>query len=61
MRLEGHVDQDVGSAAGLGVFLGELLDEVVSDVLKEVTDEMDRMSLTERAQLLVAVLREAGV
>ena len=60
--VEGSGDRDAGlNSVQLADLLDELIDGVVSDVLREVTDEMDRMSIAERAELLAQVLREAGV
>ena len=53
-------DWESTPAHGAGL-VDELLDEVVSQVVEEVTGEMDRMSSSERAELLAQVLRSAGV
>ncbi len=49
------------TTADVAVLVDGLLDAVVSEMVEEVTDEMDRMSAAERAELLAQVLREAGV
>ncbi len=62
MSMEGHEGQDWSSTtAEVAVLVDGLLDAVVSEMVEEVTDEMDRMSAAERAELLAQVLREAGV
>ncbi len=58
---ETEVQDRNSTPAEMAVLVDGLLDEVVSEVLKEVTDEMDRMSGAQRAELLAQVLREAGV
>ncbi len=58
---ESEVQDWNSTPAEVAVLVDGLLDDVVSEVLKEVTDEMDRMSGAQRAELLAQVLREAGV
>ncbi len=60
--MEAQEGQDWSSTtADVAVLVDGLLDAVVSEMVEEVTDEMDRMSAAERAELLAQVLREAGV
>ncbi len=62
MSMEAQEGQDWSSTtADVAVLVDGLLDAVVSEMVEEVTDEMDRMSAAERAELLAQVLREAGV
>ncbi len=62
MSIEAQEVQDWSSTtADVAVLVDGLLDAVVSEMVEEVTDEMDRMSAAERAELLAQVLREAGI